>query len=157
MTEEEFVAAVADAVAAVRLDAVLVGMMAARLQGAPALTQDVDLLVRDTPLNRNKLKRLAALVGGVGPHELSPLSKVLRITGARAPIAILFNEMAGKLRFEGVRARSAMVPVGNSKIRAASLADVIKSKEAAGRPKDLAQLPILRDTLRVKRALEEEP
>ena len=37
----------------------------------------------------------------------------------------------------------------------AGLADVIRSKEAAGRPKDLAQLPILRDTLRVRRALDE--
>jgi hypothetical protein len=37
------------------------------------------------------------------------------------------------------------------------LEDVIRSKEAAGRAKDLAMLPILRDTLRVKKALEEEP
>jgi hypothetical protein len=36
----------------------------------------------------------------------------------------------------------------------ASLEDVIKSKEAAGRKKDLAVLPILRDTLAVKQALK---
>ncbi len=36
----------------------------------------------------------------------------------------------------------------------ASLEDVILSKEATGRPKDHAQLPILRDTLRVKKALQ---
>ena len=32
--------------------------------------------------------------------------------------------------------------------------DVIASKEAAGRPKDLAQLPILRETQRVRGALK---
>jgi hypothetical protein len=46
------------------------------------------------------------------------------------------------------------MPVGEHKALVASLEDVIRSKEAAGRPKDLAQLPILRDTLRVRRALE---
>jgi hypothetical protein len=36
----------------------------------------------------------------------------------------------------------------------ASLPDVIRSKEAAGRPKDLAQLPALRQTLELVRERE---
>lgn len=156
MSDEEFVAQVAAAITEVRLDAVMVGMMAARLQGAPLLTQDLDLLVRDTPANRKKLKLLAGKLGGVGPDELSPLSRVLRITGARAPVDILFDSIAGGLRFEALRSRSVVVQVGGTSARVAGLADIIRSKEAAGRPKDLAQLPILRDTLRVRRALDEQ-
>jgi hypothetical protein len=36
----------------------------------------------------------------------------------------------------------------------ASLVDVIRSKQAAGRPKDLSQLPALRQTLEVIRERE---
>jgi len=38
--------------------------------------------------------------------------------------------------------------------RVACLEDIIASKAACGRPKDLAQLPLLRETLRVKQALD---
>jgi hypothetical protein len=44
--------------------------------------------------------------------------------------------------------------VGDERLLVADLADVIRSKRAAGRPKDRAVLPILRDTLAVKKKLE---
>jgi hypothetical protein len=44
--------------------------------------------------------------------------------------------------------------VGKHVLTVAALEDVIRSKEAAGRKKDLAVLPILRDTLKVKNALK---
>ena len=47
-----------------------------------------------------------------------------------------------------------MVAVGEEQLAVAALADVIRSKEAADRPKDRAVLPILRDTMAVKRKLE---
>jgi hypothetical protein len=50
-----------------------------------------------------------------------------------------------------VRARSTWVRVGDEKVRVASLEDIIKSKRAAGRKKDLAALPTLLETLREKR------
>ena len=59
-----------------------------------------------------------------------------------------------EVSFEEVRSRSVRIPVGRRVATVASLADIVASKEASGRPKDLAQLPILRDTLRVKRELE---
>jgi len=46
------------------------------------------------------------------------------------------------------------VQIGDSAATVAALTDVIASKEAAGRPKDLAQLPILRETQRVRGALK---
>ena len=42
--------------------------------------------------------------------------------------------------------------IGKQTLTVASLEDVIRSKEAAGRKKDLAALPILRDTLAVQKA-----
>jgi hypothetical protein len=46
------------------------------------------------------------------------------------------------------------VALGDADAVVASLEDVIASKEAAGRPKDLAHLQILRDTLRIRAALD---
>ena len=66
---------------------------------------------------------------------------------------ILFDEIAGGLQFESLRSRAVVMPLGDAEAVVASLQDIITSKEAAGRPKDLAQLPILRDTLRVRREL----
>jgi hypothetical protein len=38
-------------------------------------------------------------------------------------------------------------PIGDSRILVAALADIIKSKKAAGRPRDIAVLPILEKVL----------
>ena len=149
---DDFVAALAE----VRLDAIIVGNAASILHGAPVLTQDVDILVRDTALNRAKLKKLAAALGGTGPHEISELTKSLRILGTAVPVDILFNELSGGLRFESLRSRSARISTGDHTAMVASLEDVIRSKKAANRPKDRAVLPMLRDTLRVKKALSED-
>jgi hypothetical protein len=47
----------------------------------------------------------------------------------------------------GVRARASVISVGDETILVASLTDIIKSKRAARRPRDLAVLPILEKTL----------
>ena len=62
--------------------------------------------------------------------------------------------MSGGLQFASVRSRSRSIAIGDLVATVAGLEDVIRSKEAAGRPKDLAVLPILRDALRVIQALE---
>jgi predicted nucleotidyltransferase len=136
------------------LEAIIVGTVAAVLHGAPIATQDVDLLIRDTPRNREKLKRLSAALGA---HPVkAPLAEVLTLVGAAVPVDIVFDRLPGGLRFESVRTRSAEIEVGGRTARVASLADVITSKRAAGRAKDRAQLPILEDTLRVLEALQDE-
>jgi hypothetical protein len=43
---------------------------------------------------------------------------------------------------------------GGKRVNMASLADVIRSKQAANRPKDIAALPLLRQTLEERRCLE---
>lgn len=149
--DEQFVGALLAALAEARLEAVIVGVTAAVLQGAPLLTRDVDLLVRDTPLARRKLEQVARALGAASSR--GDLSTTVHLQGAAFPVDVLFGEMAGGLRFESVRSRAVRVRIGGREAVVASLADVIRSKGAAGRPKDLAALPILRDTLRVKEAL----
>lgn len=150
-TDEAFLAKLARALREVRIEAIVVGNVASILNGAPVLTQDVDLLVRDTPLNRKKLKRFAAALGGIGPAYLSGMTSTERILGAQVPIDILYDQLIGGLRFASVRSRAHAEVVNTEVLTVASLADVIKSKTAAGRAKDKAVLPILKDTLKARK------
>jgi hypothetical protein len=152
-SDEAFVVEVLAALRDSGVEAIVVGSVAALLQGAPLTTDDMDVLIRDTQANRDKLKDLERRLGSRA-IELSPLSRSLRITTRAAHLDILFDEISGGLGFQGLRARSARIDLGDAVAVVASLEDVIASKEAAGRPKDLGQLPILRDTLRVLRALK---
>ena len=138
-----------------KLDAVVIGNSASMLNGAPVTTQDVDLLIRDTKANRRKLAIFAEEIGGSSPRPVFELSNVESIEGGLAvPVEIHFDRIAGGLTFASVRSRAQSVPVGDERLAVAALADVIRSKQAANRPKDRAVLPILRDTMAVKKKLE---
>jgi hypothetical protein len=151
-SDESFVLEVLAALEQIELEALVVGSVAAVLQGSPVTTQDLDLLVRDTPGNRRKIEELSQRLGA-RPREISALTNVLRIDAASAPVDLLFDRLPGELSFESLRSRSIAIDLSGRTATVASLEDIILSKEAAGRPKDHAQLPILRDTLRVKKAL----
>jgi hypothetical protein len=79
----------------VRLEAIVIGNTASELHGAPISTEDVDLLVRDTTLNRAKVKKLVEVLGGHGPVDLSTLREEKRIYLPDAYLDLLFDEMAG--------------------------------------------------------------
>lgn len=145
----------ARALRAAKLEAVVIGNSASMLNGAPITTQDIDLLIRDTKLNRQKVVRFAEELGGSAPMAVSDLSNVQWIESRLAvPVEIHFDRIAGGLTFASVRSRAEAVTVGREKLLVASLADVIRSKKAADRPKDRAVLPVLRATLAVKSKLE---
>jgi hypothetical protein len=153
--DETFLERLLAALEQVGLEALIVGSTAAVLQGAPVMTQDIDLLVRDTPLVRQKLEKLGAALHAARPSPVSELSSTMTILGAELPVDILFDSLPGDLHFAALKSRAVKIAVGSRIALSASLADVVASKEAAGRPKDVAQLPLLRDTLKVKRALTE--
>ncbi len=152
---EKTLVALARALRAAKLEAIVIGNTASMLNGAPVTTQDIDLLIRDTRSNRRKLARFAEEIGGSAPMPVSELSEVEWIEGRLAvPVEIHYDRISGGLTFSSLRSRAQLVVVGDEKLVVAALADVIRSKRAAGRPKDRAVLPILRDTLRVKKKLE---
>src|SRR5712671_3976540 len=152
---EKTLIALAKALRAAKLEAIVIGNSASMLNGAPVTTQDIALLIRDTKPNRRKLARFATEIGGSAPMPVSELSKVEWIEGRLAvPVEIHYDRISGGLTFSSIRSRAQLVAVGDEKLAVAALADVIRSKEAANRPKDRAVLPILRDTLAVKKRLE---
>jgi hypothetical protein len=70
------------------------------------------------------------------------------------PVDVLFR-IAGDMSLEDVRARATTFDFAGENLIVATLEDVIRSKEAADRNKDRAVLPLLRDTLAVKKKLLE--
>jgi predicted nucleotidyltransferase len=152
-SDEAFVAEVLRALEEAKLEALIVGMVAAVIQGAPVTTRDLDLLIRDTPRNREKLEHFARVLGAARPAPVADLTNTLRVSGADIPIDVMLDGLAGGLSFGALRSRAQRLEIAGQIALVASLEDVIASKEAAGRPKDIAQLPILRDTLRVRKAL----
>ena len=58
--------------------------------------------------------------------------------------------------YESLRSRASSVYFGKKQLLVASMADIIKSKRAAGRPQDLAILVTLEDTYAKIQALEKE-
>ena len=130
------------------LEAVLIGNAAAALQGAPVTTVDLDFLFRKTPANLKKLKALAADIEAVIFKPEYPVSGLLRVARDSDGLQLDFMTAIDGIRsFEGLRKRARAVRFGASTLYVAALADIIKSKAAAGRPRDLAVLGILETTL----------
>lgn len=144
----EIVARVARAIEEQHLEAVLIGNAAAALHGAPVTTIDLDFFIGRAPANRKKLAGIAKALGATLYQPFYPASRVIRMMNDDETLQVDFmDEVSGIRSFEGVRKRANSVTVGNTTVRVAALADIIKSKRAANRPRDLAVLEILEKTL----------
>ena len=131
-----------------RLDAVLVGNAAAALQGAPVTTVDFDFFFRRTPANVRKLRDIASELEAVLMKPYYPVSGMLRISRDEDGLQLDFmGEIHGVRSFEGLRKRAVRVRIGEKELAVAALADIIKSKKAADRPRDRAVLPVLEKAL----------
>ena len=130
------------------LDAVLIGNAAAALQGSPVTTVDLDFMFRKTPTNIRKLKGVADDLGAVVMRPFYPASDLYRVVRDADGLQLDFMAKIDGIRsFERLRAAASPVVFGGHPILVASLRDIIKSKRAAGRPQDLAVIPVLEQTL----------
>jgi predicted nucleotidyltransferase len=128
----------------VRLEAILIGNAAAALRGAPVTTVDFDFLFRRTPRNIAKLKALARGLRATILRPYYPASDLHRLVRDDDGLQVDFMATIHGIRsFEGVRDRAADIDVAGVSLRVAALTDIIKSKRAAGRPRDLAVLEVL--------------
>lgn len=138
---------------------ILVGAVAARLQGFPRLTADADITPATDAAN---LERLAAALRELHARvytESVPEGLPFDISAAMLERARMWNLVtdAGRLDIifqpsgtdgypDLVRGALAFTVYGTS-IRAASLADILRSKEAAGRPQDRQDALLIREML----------
>jgi hypothetical protein len=148
MNAEPLLNRIAKVLAEHRLEAIMIGNAAAALHGAPVTTLDIDFMFRKTPTNLNKLKAVAADLRATILKPYYPVSDLFRVVNDEQGIQLDFmTRLHGIRSFEGVKSRAIFVDFGEHPLKIASLSDIIKSKRATGRDKDLAVLPILEKTL----------
>jgi hypothetical protein len=157
MNAEPLLAKIARVFAEHRLDAVMVGNAAAALHGAPVTTLDVDFMFRKTPTNMKKLKAVARSLGASIFRPYYPVSALFRVVNDEQGLQLDFmSRLDGVRSFERLQTRATAVSFRDQPLLIASLADIIKSKRAAGRSRDRAVLEILEKTFDEQAALEKK-
>jgi hypothetical protein len=147
---------------------VVIGAFAAQLQGAPIpRTRDIDVTPASDTAN---LKRLSAAL-----HELQAQIRTVDVPeglpfdhdGASLARAQTWNLTSsygefdisfvpsGTEGYEDLVRHAHVIESHGEAVPVADLVDVIRSKEAAGRPKDIVHLPILIQTARRRRTEKE--
>jgi len=138
----------------------VVGGVAAVLSGAPVNTLDTDVLVERSPENLKRL--LAALVAldatyrDPAHRRIEPTVERLKGLGQQqlttrfGPLDVL-GTIGNQRTYDELRSRIVEMPLRGRVVRVLELGAVIESKEEANRPKDLAVLPVLRETLAARR------
>jgi hypothetical protein len=139
---------------------VLIGALAARLQGFPRLTADADITPSRT---RDNLKKLATALTELHAKvytESVPEGLMFDISAATLGRAEMWNLVtdAGRLDiafrpsgtdgYDDLVVDAVRYEVFGIDLFAASLADIVRSKEAADRPQDRQDIIILREIIR---------
>ena len=137
------------------VELVVVGGIAAVLQGVPLVTFDLDVVHCRT---RENVDRLLSALDDLGaryrgdPRGLAPSRDTLMGPGHHllstrlGPLDVL-GAVADGLVFEDLVADTVTLQLGDLRVPVLDLARLIAVKEATGRPKDLAALPTLKATL----------
>jgi len=136
----------------VKLEAIIIGNVASVLQGVPIMTHDIDLFVRDTELNRKRIKLFAEELGLTLYKRDEAISEVITAESSHMVIDFLFR-LSHDQKFESVRSRAKRMRIGNHYCVVADLADILKAKKYANRPKDRAVIELIENTLKVQRYL----
>jgi hypothetical protein len=138
---------------------VLIGGLAASLHGAEYVTGDLDITPEATQDNLERLScaldDLRARVRVEGEPDGLPFSHDSRSLGSvkvwnlvtRAGDLDISFVPSGTRGYEDLVRGAVTITIHGIEVVVASLADVVRSKEAAGRDKDRAALPMLRRLL----------
>jgi predicted nucleotidyltransferase len=127
-----------------QVDYVVVGALAMPPHGYFRASRDIDLFIRPTVHNAERV--LAALadaghdVADLTPDTLRTKKVLFRQYSLRTDV----HPVVLGADYDGTRARSVATAIGGVPVRVACLDDLIAMKEAAGRPKDLEDLKALR-------------
>ena len=136
---------------------VVIGGLAATLHGSPVMTTDADICPAREGEDLRRLARalvdLRARIRTPGVPEglafacdatfLARIGAALNLTTRFGDLDLSFVP-SGTSGFEDLRQQAVTMSLMGRPVAVASLADVIRSKEAANRPKDQTTLPALR-------------
>ncbi len=141
---------------------VLVGALAARLQGFPRMTADADITPEASPEN---LDRLAAALRALNARVFTdgvPEGLVFDCSRASLQRSELWNLVtdagridlifrpAGSTGYDDLRAGAVRYDINGSALHAASLSVILRLKIASDRPQDRQDVIIIREMLDAK-------
>ena len=138
---------------------VIVGGVAAFLEGAPILTVDLDIVHRQTEDN---IERLLQALEEIHARYRDPAGRLIlpdsdRLRTNQFNLLItdlgaldLLRDLGEGLAFEDLAGRTHAYEVAGVRVRALDLKTLIEVKERVNRDKDRAVLPVLRRTLETK-------
>ena len=136
---------------------IVVGMTAGILQGAPVTTLDLGIVHRRTPENVARLLRVLAGLDATYRHDPRKLRpRESHLVGPRHQLLTTthgdldcLGPIGDGIGYDELLERTVTMTLsGGLAMRVLSLPALIEAKERAGRPKDLAALPLLRATLK---------
>ncbi|MBW2700400.1 MAG: hypothetical protein JRF33_06235 [Deltaproteobacteria bacterium] len=144
--------ALLEALAAARIELIVVGGAAAVLHGAPVTTQDLDIVHQRTPENVARLmallEQLDAVIRDPAGRRLRPTTEQLMGAGqlnlatALGPFDPLCQLHDGR-DFEDLLPHTVVMSDGDLRLRVIDLDTLIEIKTQAGRAKDRLMLPVL--------------
>lgn len=140
------------------VDVILIGGFAAVVHGSPLPTIDVDVTPRTTPANYARLaaalRELEARVRVEGAEPLSFAFDADSLAAAQVwNLTTRFGDLdinvipSGTRGYDDLRRDAVEIDLRGTRVLLASLADIVRSKGAAGRDKDRRALPVLRELL----------
>lgn len=139
---------------------VLIGALAARLQGFPRLTADADITPARDPDNLERLAKALRELEARVYTESVPEGLAFDCSAATLARAELWNLVtsagrmdiafvpSGTRGYEDLAAGAVRFQVFDVELLAAGLQDIIRSKVAADRPQDRQDVVVLREMLR---------
>lgn len=128
----------------------VVGLSAAALQGAPVVTQDVDLWFED--LNDPRIGEALREVGAayVPPSILNPPM----FAGGGVELFDIVLTMHGLEAFPEELRNCVEVSLGRQKLKVLRVDRILASKRAANRAKDRLVIPVLEDSLAATKGVQ---
>src|SRR5262245_1700460 len=164
---QNFVKEIIIRLASAQVEFVVVGGISAVLQGVPIVTIDLDICYRRTPDN---IKRVAGALAPLKPklRGLPPglpfvFDERALLLGTNFTLEVgdesldLLAEMSGIGGYEQILPQVEEMTVEGVAVKVLALHQLIATKQAAGRPKDLATLPLLQAALELKRQQDAPP
>ncbi len=127
-----------------KVEFMIVGLSAAALQGAPVVTQGIDLWFRTLP--DPGLEKALKEVRGVYVPPTARNGPMFAGNGIELFDIVLTMDGLGE--FDEERKHAIKVPLGRTKVLVLKLERIIASKEAAAREKDRLVLKVLTDALK---------
>lgn len=146
---------------------IIVGAYAAIMQGSTLRTDDLDLCYERTPDNYKKIIRAITpfrpRLRGVPENLKAPFDEQSLAQGTNFTLTTdlgsldLLGEMSGVGGYQQIIADARQIDLGSVICQVASLDTIIRSKEAADRPKDRATLPGLKALRMIQQRERNEP